>query len=472
MHQPDPTERASIRELAGWSSLLIVPPALYFTGILYALTVQAALFIAILSVVILMWLFNLLDDYIPPMLGMFASLFFGLAPAPVALSGLASPSLLTLMGVFALATVITTSGLGRRFVLYLLLKVPDRLFWQQNILMCCGLLLSFVSPSGNSRVTLMLPLFKEISEALNLAKRGVTITSLMAATYGGAMLFSTLLSNSKSASIAALSMLPIHLQSQYLGIFWIAAASIPMIILLILHIVSMRVMFSPESVQQLSKQTVAKHLGDLGGMTNKERIAGLAFIFFFVGSLTSGLHHVNTPSIAGLTILLLLVVGAFNKSDFQKSMDWPMIFFMLSMDSMMRTMAHLGLDQQLSRAMSDFYAFVDGSFILYTLATLTTTSVLRLAFPVAAGMLLSFVILLPVTISQGYSPWVCVFMTAIFSDIWFFRYQNSIYLIICSSESVADYDHAQFMRHNMIMNLARVVCVLLAIPFWSWMSLI
>ena len=181
MDRLDSNEKASARELVGWSSLLIIPPALYFTGIFYELTVQAALFVAILSVVILMWLFNLLDDYIPPMLGMFASLFFGLAPAPIALSGLASPSLLTLMGVFALATVITTSGLGRRFVLNLLLKVPDRLFWQQNILVCCGLLLSFVSPSGNSRVTLMLPLFKEISDALKLSKRGLGITSLMAA---------------------------------------------------------------------------------------------------------------------------------------------------------------------------------------------------------------------------------------------------------------------------------------------------
>ncbi|MDN3987178.1 SLC13 family permease [Zwartia vadi] len=468
----DFTEKASVRELVGWSSLLIVPPVLYFTGVFYGLTVQAALFLAILSVVILMWLFNLLDDYIPPMLGMFASLFFGLAPPPVALSGLASPSLLTLMGVFALASVITTSGLGRRFVLYLLLKVPDRLFWQQNILVCCGLLLSFVSPSGNSRVTLILPLFKEISEALKLAKRGLTITSLMAATYGGAMLFSTALSNSKSASIAALSMLPLHLQNQYLGVFWIVAASVPMIFLLIMHIISMRVMFPADHAQTLSKQIIAEHLSTLGKMTQKERVACLAFVFFFVGSLTSGLHHVNTPSIAGLTILLLLIVGAFSKTDFQKSMDWPMIFFMLSMDSMMRTMAHLGLDQQLAKVMSEFYSFVDGSFILYTLATLTTTLVLRLAFPVAAGMLLSFVILMPVTLSQGYSPWICVFMTAIFSDIWFFRYQNSIYLIIWSSDSVADYDHAQFMRHNMIMNLARVLCVLAAIPFWSWMSLI
>ena len=338
-------EKASVREIVGWLSLLVFPPALYFLGVAYALTVQAALFVSILAVVILMWLFNLVDDYIPPLLGMVASLLFGLAPAPVALSGLSSPSLITLMGVFALAAVLTSSGLARRFVLTLLSKFPNRFFLQQNILVCCGFLLSVVSPSGNSRVALMLPLFKEMSDAMHLPKRGRAITALMAATYGGAMLFSTALSNSKSASIAALSMLPVYLQDQYLGVFWIVAASVPMIILLLMHFISMRIMFSVKEPIDFNKEDIVKHLKALGLLSEKERIAGVAFIFFFLGSLTSGLHHISTSSIAGMTILLLLLMGAFNKVDFQRSMDWPIIFFLLGMDSMMRTMAHLGLSQ-------------------------------------------------------------------------------------------------------------------------------
>lgn len=277
----DLNEKVSVREILGWFSLLIMPPAIYFLGVSYTLTVQAALFVSILSAVILMWLFNLVDDYIPPLLGMIATLLFGLAPAPVALSGLASPSLITLMGVFALATVITTSGLGRRFVLSMLAKVPDRFFLQQNILLCCGMLLSVVSPSGNSRVTLMLPLFKEISEAMNLPKRGKAITSLMTATYGEAMLFSTALSNSKSASIAALSMLPVYLQEQYLGVFWMMAASVPMLVLLAIHFISVRIMFSNEEHQQFCKEKIVHQLRELGPLSVKERIASVSFIFSF-----------------------------------------------------------------------------------------------------------------------------------------------------------------------------------------------
>lgn len=461
-----------MRETIGWLCTLILPPAFYYVSHSNGLTVQAALFIALLSGVILMWVFSLVDDYVPPLLGMFGSLFFGLAPPSVALSGLASPSLLTLMGVFALAAVIGSSGLSRRLVLYLLLKLPSRFVWQQNILVFCGLLLSLVSPSGNSRVTLLLPLFKEISGALNLAKRSVAITSLMVATYGGAMLFSTALSNSKSASVAALSMLPTHLQNQYLGLFWIMAGSIPMIVLLLIHLISIKGMFSSEVSAQISKQEIQEHLQALGKLTSQERIATIAFLFFFIGSMTGGIHHINTPSIAGMTILLLLLAGAFKKADFQKSIDWPMIFFMLGMDSIMRTMEYLGLDRQMAMFVGAFYGFVDGSFLMFVMATLVTTLILRLAFPVAAGMLLSFVILLPVAIDQGYSPWICLFLTAIFSDIWFFKYQNSIYLIIWNSDAVVDYDHNWFMRHNMIMNLARVLCVLAAIPLWKWMSLI
>jgi di/tricarboxylate transporter len=466
-------DKASIRETIGWLFTLILPPAVYFISHSKGLSVQGALFTALLTGVILMWVFTLVDDYIPPLIGMFGSMFFGLAPPSIALSGMASPSLLTLMGVFALAAVIGSSGLSRRLVLYLLLKLPDRFVWQQNILVFCGLLLSLVSPSGNSRVTLLIPLFKEISDALQLAKRGVAITSLMVATYGGAMLFSTALSNSKSASIAALSILPAHLQNQYLGLFWIMAAGIPMVVLVLIHLVSVMAMFPTEAQQsQISKQTIRETLQSLGKLSSKERIAAIAFIFFFVGSMTGDMHHINTPSIAGLTILLLLLAGAFTKADFQKSIDWPMIFFMLGMDSIMRTMDYLGLDRQMSGLIGTFYAFVDGSFLLFVLATLVTTVILRLAFPVAAGMLLSFIILLPVAIGQGYSPWICLFLTAIFSDIWFFRYQNSIYLIVWNSDAVLDYNHAWFMRHNLIMNLARVLCVLAAIPLWKWMSLI
>jgi DASS family divalent anion:Na+ symporter len=461
-----------MREVLGWLSAMVLPPLAYWVSHQQGLSLQASIFVGIMVAVVLMWVFNLVDEYIPPLMGMSAALFFNLAPPSIALSGMASPSLLTLMGVFALAMIIASSGLSRRLVLYLMLKLPDRFVLQQNVLLFCGLLLSLVSPSGNSRATLLLPLFKEVSGALGLAQRGVAITSLIAATYGGAMLFSTALSNSKSASIAAVSMLPAHQQTHYLGLFWIAAACVPMLVLLLFHLVSIRMMFAQRPTTPLAKEVIAQKLQALGRLSSQERMATVAFAFFFLGSLTTGLHHLDVPKIAGLTLLLILLMGALKKADFRSAMDWPMIFFLLGMDSMMRTMRYLGLDRELARFVGNLFGFVDGSFAFFALATLVTTVALRLILPVAAGMLLSFLIMLPVAVDQGYSPWVCVFLTAIFSDIWFFRHQSAAYLVILNSDAGLSYDHAGFMRHNMIMNAARVLCVFAAIPWWQSMGLI
>lgn len=464
--------RENIYKMAGWVTMAILPPVIYFSATFSGMSVQGSFFLGIMTAVLVMWLFRLVDEYVPAVLGMFASLFFGLAPPSVALSGMASPSLLTLIGAFALASAIAQSGLARRLVLYLLIKLPDRFFWQQNILLFCGLLLSIVSPSGNTRIALLLPLCEETKKALGLEDSLVSRTSMIVTTFGGAMLFSTLLSNSKSSSVAALSMLPTHLQTQYLGLFWLAGALVPMGILVLVHFLSVKAMFANPVSHQISKDAVSQQLVALGDLTYEERIAGFAFIFFLVGTVTSEWHFVSTPSIAGMTLALLLLSGVMNKASFQKLIDWPMVFFLLALDSMMETMAHLGLENQLAGAMRSVYGFVDGSFILYTIAALVTTLVLRLVFPVTAGMLISFVILLPVTIAQGYDPWICVFMTALFSDIWFFRYQSSVYLNLSSSSAALDYDHHWFMRHNLIMNLARALCVFAAIPMWQWMGLI
>jgi hypothetical protein len=109
---------------------------------------------------------------------------------------------------------------------------------------------------------------------------------------------------------------------------------------------------------------------------------------------------------------------------------------------------------------------------LFILAALATTVVIRLALPVTAGMLVSVVILLPVAESHGIHPWICVFLTAMFSDIWFLPYQSSVYLQVLSQGCGDTYDQRRFLLHNFWMNLARVVVAYASIPWWNWLGLL
>ena len=459
-------------EISGWIALLTVPPLLYFFCLHKDFTQQSAIFSAILAATVLMWVFTLVDEFIPPMVAVVATLFIGLAPPGVALAGFASSGLMILVGVFALSAAIGSSGLSYRFMLWLLYKLPDRPVWQQSAMLTGGYLLSPITPSGNSRLSLLLPLYKDMLEGLHLQKGGKGATALMAATFSGAMLFSPMLSTSKSSNITAVNFLPTQIQEQFLGLFWLVAALVAACGMTLMHLAATRWLFPSENPAPLPKERIATQLKLLGPMTGGERIALAGFIFFLAASCTVSWHHVPPAWIAGCVLIGLLVSGQLGKQAFRQELDWPMVFFLLGMDGITKIMEHLGLNTLLAEVVTGWFGFIGGHIELFILAALVTTLIIRLALPITSGMLVSVIILLPVAAAHGIHLWLCVFLTALFSDIWFVPYQSSQYTQVVSQGFTAHYDVPGFMRYNHLMNIARVVVAFLSIPYWKWLGIL
>jgi len=463
---------ASLTEIIGWLLLIAMPPVLFFLCKSRGFTTQGSIFTAILAATVLLWVFTLVDEFIPPIIAVVAALFIGLAPAPVALAGFSSPGMMTLIGVFALSASIGSSGLSYRFMLWLLYKLPDRPVYQQSALLAGGYLLSPITPSGNSRLSLLLPLYRDMREGLRLPKGGGGATALMAATFSGAMLFSPMLSTSKSSNITAVNLLPQQIQEQFLGLYWLVAALVAAIGLTLLHLAASRWMFTIEHQEPLPKDRIKIQLELLGPTTGTERIALAGFSFFLLASATISWHHVQPAWIAGCVLIGLLVSGALGKKAFRDQLDWPMVFFLLGMDGITRILEHLELNTVLAKAMTGYFSFVNGRIELFILAALITTLLVRLALPVTSGMLVSSIILMPVAIAQGINPWICIFLTALFSDIWFKPYQSSVYTQVLSQGLASSFDIPGFMRYNQAMNLARVVIAYISIPYWKWLGLL
>ncbi|MDD2707725.1 MAG: cyclic nucleotide-binding domain-containing protein [Verrucomicrobiae bacterium] len=243
----------AMSEIIGWILVIVAPPALYLFCDNTGFSTQAALFVAILAATILLWVFSLIDEFIPPIVAVVATLFIGLAPPSVALAGFASSGMMTLVGVFALSAVIGSSGLSYRFMLWLLCKLPDRPVFQQTALLISGYLLSPITPSGNSRMSLLLPLYRDMVEGLRLPAGGKGATALMAATFSGAMLLSPMLSTSKSANITAVNFLPQQIQEQFLGLYWLVATLVASVGLTLFHLGAVRWLFASENPAPLPR---------------------------------------------------------------------------------------------------------------------------------------------------------------------------------------------------------------------------
>jgi di/tricarboxylate transporter len=461
------------KTLVGWALLFLLPPLVYVAILADGFSVQASIFAALMAAAVLLWVFSLTEEFVGPLVAIVGALFVGLAPPDVALSGFSSPSLLLLVGVFALSATISSSGLSYRLILRMLLRLPDKPFWHQAALLMSGYALSPLVPSANARIALLTPPYKDMVSGLRLPARGPAITALLAAMFGGAALLSPMMVTSKSANIAAVNFLPRQLQAEFNGAFWLVAAAAAALTVTVAHLALLPRLFPPQTENPLPRADIRRKLDQMGPLRPAERIAAGCFLFFLVGSATVGWHHVNPPYLAGCVLLGLLLTGTLARKDFRSNLDWPQIFFLLGLDSMVRIMGYLGLQQALADTMRPYFDFVHGSIMLFILASLIVTLVVRLALPVTAGALTAVVILLPIATDQGINPWIAVFCAAVFSDIAFVRYQGTNGLIQLHSEGlIEEADQRGFARYAMLMNAARVAAVYASIPWWSLLGLL
>ena len=459
------------REIGGWIAAIVLPAGIYFGCVSGGFTAQIALFAAILGMVVVMWLFAIVDEFIPPIIAIVATLFVGLAPPTVALGGFASPSLMTMIGVFALASTIASSGLSYRVMLWVLARLPDRPFWQQTSMLLGGMALSPIVPSGNSRLSILLPLYRDMADGLRLPPRSTALTALMAATLSGALLFSPMMATSKPSSIATLNLLSVQAQHEFSGLFWLVAAGVAMVGLVGFHFLFMRWLLPAENPNPLPKERIREQLQLLGPLGFAEWLALGSFVAFLAGTATVSLHHVQPSWIAGCVLVTLLVCGSLGKMDFRKQLDWPMVFFLLGIDGLVRIMSYLKVDALIAKVVSGHLGFIDGSIELFVLAALVITVALRIGLPIAASALISAVILIPVAEANHINPWICIFLAALFSDIWFFPYQSSVWMQAASKGQTEAIDRVQFTRYNQCMNAARVAVAFLSIPYWKWLEL-
>ena len=459
------------REIGGWIAAIVLPAGIYFGCVSGGFTTQSALFAAILGMVVVMWLFAIVDEFIPPIIAIVATLFVGLAPPTVALGGFASPSLMTMIGVFALASTIASSGLSYRVMLWVLARLPDRPFWQQTSMLLGGMALSPIVPSGNSRLSILLPLYRDMADGLRLPPRSTALTALMAATLSGALLFSPMMATSKPSSIATLNLLSVQAQHEFSGLFWLVAAGVAMVGLVGFHFLFMRWLLPAENPNPLPKERIREQLQLLGPLGFAEWLALGSFVAFLAGTATVSLHHVQPSWIAGCVLVTLLVCGSLGKMDFRKQLDWPMVFFLLGIDGLVRIMSYLKVDALIAKVVSGHLGFIDGSIELFVLAALVITVALRIGLPIAASALISAVILIPVAEANHINPWICIFLAALFSDIWFFPYQSSVWMQAASKGQTEAIDRVQFTRYNQCMNAARVAVAFLSIPYWKWLEL-
>lgn len=137
-------------------------------------------------------------------------------------------------------------------------------------------------------------------------------------------------------------------------------------------------------------------------------------------------------------------------------------------------MGYLHIGDYLISIAPEFLSYLRNNDYLFIIFEFLVVCIIRLILPTTAGMITSALLLIPLAPAIGVSAWVIGFLSSLFSDIWIFPYQSSVYTQFRNKEGGKNerYDEPIFIKHNLILNLTRLSAAFISVPYWMWLGLI
>jgi DASS family divalent anion:Na+ symporter len=459
--------------VAGWLLATLVPALLLLFGDRFGLEQGSLIFAAIFSATVVMWVFSLVDDYIPALFALVATLVTGLVPAPVILSGFSSDGFMMALSTLALGAVVVSSGLSYRMMLALLRRLPNTQFWHFTGLFMTGTFLTPIIPTANGRIALVSPFYADMVDNLGLKPGGPAATKLAVACFSGVSIFSAMILTSKSVNFAVFGLLSPQQQDHFQWLTWLFASIVAAAVLMAVNGVAVLFWFRNQELPRLPRERIAEQLRLLGKLKNREWAAVFGVAFMLIGIVTSSIHKVQPPWLGFALLFGLLLCGTLRKKELKEKVDWTFLLYLGGITGIVAAFNYLGLDAALGSAVPWLGHTMRTNFPLFILMLFVLICVIRLAVPINATVVVLAAVLLPLAELNGVNAWVLGFIILILSEMWFLPYQCSYYLQMQEMNRHKPlYDEKAFLRFNAISNVARLAAVYASLPYWKMLGLL
>ena len=460
----------------GWLVLLIVPLSVYYGVDWEALQVTESVVhcIVVLLCAVIMWVFRLLPDFVPSVFLLVGLLSLGVAAPEVVFSGYSSQVFFLALSVLSLSSVIMSSGLSQRIMLYAMHKWrPKNKYLFSIIIFLFGALATPFIPSTNGRAALIAPFLNDALK--HIPQNSVEHQRLVVALLGGMSLLSPVFLSAKSINLLLWGMLSSQDQYTFNYLFWMMAALVPGLILLALYLLTQALVFFNNEKITIDADIIAAQYRDLPPLSQQEIAGFAALASFILLILTYSYHHIEIHLVAFILFFALLFFNIINQKQLSNSIDWGFLIFLGAMVGFTNVLQLLQLNDLLAANFSWLTRHVESNIHLFIFLLSALVFLFRLFIPVNATVILLAGALLPAMALLGSYAWLVGFIILMMSESFIWPYQVSYYLqcnAILGKRHFAALHSRRVYTVNGLTFLLKLAAIYLSLPYWKLLGVL
>ncbi len=438
-----------------------------------AMDERALHFLASLSMAVILWSFDVMDDYIVALVLLLCWLTIEKLPAEIALSGFASSEWFFALATLGMAATVTKVGLLRRVALSLLKRVPANFTAYNFILSLSGLLVTPCLPNAKSRMAIAAPVTQAISDALGFRPRSNASAALALSTYVGFTQMSFMFLTGMSSNLIGWNLLPTAAREQFGWGVWALAAFPTGVFTLLVLVSGIRFIFSLDGQGRINlpRDIFAAELQSIGPMSSGEWISIFVLIVAVGGWLTKPIHGIGEAWVGLGCFLVFLLAGVMKKDDVKHSIDWSFMIFFGIISTLGDAVHHVNLDRWLINVLTPVLRYFSGSSEIFLGVVLLLVYLIRFVLHKSPVMVLFMVGLIPWAESLQIHPGVLLITIVMGLECWFLPYQTDSYLIAYSSTGGNAFSHAQGRKLMLLKFFVSFLALLVSIPYWKALGL-
>jgi len=421
----------------------------------------------IITITLCLWVFAVVPDFIPSLLALLLILLLGLAPSDAVMSGFSSQGFLLAFSILGLGAVIAQSGLTKRYTLWMLDKLPANSFVHQLAVFMTGTLFTPIIPTITGRVVIVAPVLSHLVQGWDKHTKQRGSTAVYSAGLDSTAYLSPIFLTAAPANLMVFGLLSVQDQYVYDYMFWLYAASLTGLIMLLLYVLLLFVFFRSYHSVRLDKAEIHEARQALGRPTIREYVSILSIILLGVGIATTSIHKIPVAYLAFFIFVSLLMMGALSREEFINKIDWSFLFMLAGIIGILTTMRHLGIDDQIMQQLSGLGHYMRDNFALFVFYLSLAVLVVRLIIPLNSAILIFAAALMPIAEAVGVSAWLVGFIILIFAETAFFPHQSpyiSVYQRMVDSH--IDHQEWRVQLFHFLLIMVKLAAIYLSMPFW------